>query len=162
MRGTIHISPMENEELSPIQQRLPPIYNNRMRNSKKLSGKIQAAVLAGVVAAGLFFYFNHRLTRYQISPGLTSPIFLTFDELKKFSQNPHPGASLEKKLQRFWRTPLVSNEAYYAGAKPLQPADPQLGPYLRLVSWNIEKSIHMKDAITVFSSPEAFPLLIDP
>ena len=133
-----------------------------MGNEKKLSGKLPAALLVGIVAVGVFSYFNHGLMLRQISPGLTSPVFLTFDELKRFSQNPHPGVLLEKKLQRFWRTPLVSNEAYYAGVKPLLPTDPPLGPYLRLVSWNIEKSIHMKDAITAFSSAEAFGPLIDP
>lgn len=133
-----------------------------MGNPKLLSRKFLAAVLAALVAAGIFFYFNHRRVLRQISPALSSPAFLTFDELKKFSHDPHPGFSLEKKLQRFWRTPLVSNEAYYAGTRPLQPADPRLGPYLRLVSWNIEKSVHIKDAITAFSSPETFHLLIDP
>ncbi len=118
--------------------------------------KLPAALLAGVVAVGFFLYFNNRLIRHQAAP------FLTFNELKKFSQNPHPGYLLEKKLQRFWRTPLISNEAHYAGTKPSAQTDPQLGPYLSLATWNIEKSIHMKDAITAFSSPEAFLALIDP
>ena len=112
-------------------------------------------MLAGVFVIGLFFYSN-RFIRYQ------EPQFLTFSELKKISKNPHPGGLLERKLDRFWRTPIISNGAYYHGVKPYRPADPQLGTFLHLVSWNIEKSIRMKDAVTVFSSADSFRSLIDP
>lgn len=133
--------------------------------------KLLAIALAVVAAAGLLIYFIQRRPQ-EPAPSrvptpekyirLQVPVFLTFDELKTFSQNPRPGVLLEQKLQEFWRTPIISNEAHYAGAKPLKPIDPRLGPYLRLVSWNIEKSVHMKDAITAFSSPDAFRPLIDP
>jgi len=89
------------------------------------------------------------------------PEFLAFDELKTLSSNPHPGGALGKKLERFWATPVISNRAYYRRAKPIRPVSPELGPYLRLVSWNIEKSFLMRDAITVFASPSKFPRLID-
>ena len=111
--------------------------------------------LAGLVAAGLFFYFN-RFPRHQELE------FLTFNELKTLSQNPHPGFFLKRKLERFWRIPLISNEAYYHGAKPHRPRDPILGPYLGLVSWNIEKSIRMQDAVTAFSGSDTFRSLINP
>jgi len=89
------------------------------------------------------------------------PEFLTFDELKVLSGNPHPGGRIEKKLERFWTTPIISNQAYYRGSRPIRPVSPELGPYLRLVSWNIEKSIRMREAITAFSSHSKFPALID-
>ncbi len=110
---------------------------------------------AGVLTLGLLFYSN-RFVKYQELP------FLTFSELKQLPKNPQPGFFLKSKLERFWRTPLISNEAYYAGVKPYRPSDPQLGPSLHLVSWNIEKSIQMKDAITAFSSADRFRSLIDP
>lgn len=116
----------------------------------------------------VFFYFYQSDHTPKRAPQAKRPFiysqkpeFLTFEELKVFSRNPHPGAVLENKLKRFWRTPLVSNRAYYHRVKPHEPVDPQLGPYLRLVSWNIEKSIHTKDAITAFSSSEGFRSLID-
>ncbi|MBI4358335.1 MAG: endonuclease/exonuclease/phosphatase family protein [Candidatus Omnitrophica bacterium] len=90
------------------------------------------------------------------------PNFLTFQELKALSRHPKPGWFLARKLQQFWRTPIISNEAYYRGAKPYRPRDPKLGPYLRLVSWNIEKSYEMQHAISAFSSAQKFESLIDP
>lgn len=89
------------------------------------------------------------------------PEFMTFEELKTLSRDPHPGGALEKKLERFWRTPVISNEAYYRGAKPLRPIHPLLGPSLRLVSWNIEKSFRMDDAVVAFTSAAGFERLID-
>jgi endonuclease/exonuclease/phosphatase family metal-dependent hydrolase len=87
---------------------------------------------------------------------------LTFDELKKLYENPAPGGALEKKLERFWRTPIISNEAYYRGAKPYSPSDQKLGPYLRLVSWNIEKSHQIPQVIELLTSDEGFQKQIDP
>ncbi len=104
---------------------------------------------------GAFFY-SHRFIRYQ------QPKFLTFHELQKLSKNPHPVGLLGWKLEKFWTTPILSNEAYYQGARPSNSIDPKLGPFLSLASWNIEKSIQMKDAITAFSSVDGFRSLIDP
>lgn len=89
------------------------------------------------------------------------PDFLTFDELKSLVGNPKPGGALGRKLKKFWETPVISNEAFYAGAKPKKPFDPKLGRYMRLVSWNIEKSFNIKDAIKAFSSEPQFMPLID-
>lgn len=104
----------------------------------------------------LIFFFSHRYILYQ------EPHFLTFDELRAFAQNPNPGRRLKKKLEKFWRTPIISNRAYYHGARPHRPTDPKLGRYLRLVSWNIEKSYEMENAIKAFTSEEQFRALIDP
>jgi endonuclease/exonuclease/phosphatase family metal-dependent hydrolase len=94
--------------------------------------------------------------RYQ------EPRFLTFEELRSLSENPEPEGALREKLDKFWVTPIVSNEAYYAGVKPHAPKDPNLGPYLRVVSWNIEKSFNIDEAIQVFTSEDAYKKMINP
>ena len=113
-------------------------------------------VAAFVLAALVLLFEQNRFIRYR------GPSFLSFAELKILSVNPHPGWFLESRLKQFWRTPIISNEAYYRGTRPHRPSDRRLGRYLRLVSWNIEKSYHIQDAITAFSSPDSFRLLIDP
>ncbi len=111
------------------------------------------AVLAAVLA--VFFFGPHfGYVRYQ------SPDFLTFAELRKLNE-PQPGYRLKKKLEKFWKTPLISNEAWFAGERPVKQKDPKLGPVLRLASWNIEKSINMKEAVTAFTDEAAFKTLID-
>ncbi|MEE8190798.1 MAG: endonuclease/exonuclease/phosphatase family protein [Candidatus Scalindua sediminis] len=94
------------------------------------------------------------------------PEFLSFEELKGLYFNPLPegylkGGYLEDKVYRFFRTPIISNRPYYQGVKPHRPVDDRIGPTLRVVSWNIEKSIHIKDAIAVFSSEEELHKRID-
>ncbi len=115
-------------------------------------------ILAGLFVFVLFlaFFYPDSIVRHQ------EPDFLSVNELKTLTKNPHPGGTLERKLNRFWKTPIISNDAYYAGAKPHRPTDPKLGPFLRLASWNIEWSLRMKDAITAFSNSNEFPSLIDP
>ena len=87
--------------------------------------------------------------------------FLTFEELKILSANPSPTGGLAKKLHRLWTTPIISNEAYYEGVRPASRKIPNLGRFLRLASWNIEKSIFMANAIKLFTSPAAYNSMID-
>jgi endonuclease/exonuclease/phosphatase family metal-dependent hydrolase len=126
-----------------------------------LKSKAVFAVAAALAVAVFFLSIIHRpplggYVRYQ------EPRFLSFEELKRLSQRPDRDWALKKKLVRFWTTPVISNEAFYEGARPHRPQDPRLGPYLRVVSWNIEKSYEMENAIAAFSSREKFEKLMDP
>jgi len=89
------------------------------------------------------------------------PDYMTFDELKRLSFNPNPTGGLRKKLQKFWTTPIISNEAYYGGARPHQPSHENLGPFLRVVQWNIEKSFLMPQVIKLWTSSNAVEEMID-
>lgn len=119
-------------------------------------------ILKTIVLSALLFLLRSPILSYaQEFIHYQEPEFLSFEELKTLSQDPHPGGKVEAKLKRFWKTPVISNEAYHRGAKPLRPIHPELGPSLRLVSWNIEKSFRMKDAIAAFTSASDFLPLID-
>jgi endonuclease/exonuclease/phosphatase family metal-dependent hydrolase len=111
-----------------------------------------------VAALACFSYalFEPQFIRHQ------EPEFLTFEELRVLSRNAHPGGAIEKKLDRFWRTPIINNEAYYRGTRPHDPQDPRLGKYLRLASWNIEKSYMTGAAVDLMTSREKFERMIDP
>ena len=125
--------------------------------SKIGSKRFWAIGIAGLVVLYFLttFFYSQRFIRYQ------APEFLTFGELKKLYLDPHPGSWLGWKLFRFRTTPIISNEAYYAGVTPRHHQDPKLGPFLSLVSWNIEESLHVKNAIQVFASPDQFLSLVD-
>ena len=88
------------------------------------------------------------------------PDFLTFEELRKFARNPHPGWFLESKLKRFWETPLIHHEAFDNTPQTRHPEDPRLGRFLRVVSWNIEKSLEMQNAILAFTDEKKFAGLV--
>lgn len=117
--------------------------------------KIAAAAAAIAFFIFLFQHFN-RFPRYQ------KPPFLSFSDLRQLSKTPHPTGLLKLKLERYWRTPLISNEAYYRGERPFKPEDEKLGPYLRVVSWNVEKSYQMENVIKAFSNKDEFVKIIDP
>src|SRR3989338_6132726 len=71
----------------------------------------------------------------------SEPEFLTFNELIELTKDPDPGRSLSQKLRWLWTTPIISNEAYYRGMRPPERRHPVLGRFLRVGSWNIEKSL---------------------
>lgn len=87
--------------------------------------------------------------------------FLTFEELKALSSNPKPEGALAQKLETFWQTPIISNLAYFQGSQPHLPKHPQLGQYLRVASWNIEKSLNIPQAIQLWTDPAAFASMLD-
>lgn len=94
-------------------------------------------------------------------PRYQAPEFLTYDELVTLSGNPNPGGDLGKKVAKLLNTPIISNEAYFTSARPKKPKDPRLGPFLRVVQWNIEKSMKIEEAIWAFTDEKSFARLID-
>ena len=87
--------------------------------------------------------------------------FLTFQELKQLLENPKPEGKLQAKLEKLLNTPLISNEAYYQGKRPTRLQNPQMGDYLRIATWNVEKSIRMKEVTEMLGSEIAFEKLMD-
>ena len=114
--------------------------------------------LFALLAAALGFMLWRTLLNKSFEPQALQhqPDFLNFAELEKFAQNSHPGWFLENKLERFWRTPLISNGTFGKEPHERHPDDPRLGRFLRVVTWNIEKSLEMENAITAFTDEKKF------
>lgn len=90
------------------------------------------------------------------------PEFLTHSELVQLSRDPDPSPAVKAKLDRFWRTPLVSNEAWRSGQRPRPLSTDRLGGILRVASWNIEKSLTVARAARAIKSPAEYEAMIDP
>lgn len=84
----------------------------------------------------------------------SAPELLTFDELVALSQTAKPEGELDERLRRLLYTPFVSNEAYYAGARPHRPVRQGLGPVLRAGMWNIERGAEFDLIRLALSGPE--------
>lgn len=82
--------------------------------------------------------------------------FFSYDELLILSTNPVPGGELQSRMEQFFRTPIISNEAWFAGERPSRNFHPQMGEFLRVISWNIEKSFHIGDIIEVLTDQSAY------
>lgn len=87
--------------------------------------------------------------------------FLTFEELRSLSEIPEPTGALRKKLDKFWKTPILSNAAYYSGVKPLHFHHQKIGPSLVVGTWNIEKSIYSDQAELLLTSKDAFEKMLN-
>ena len=113
------------------------------------------------LTASLALLFLPAESRPSRSPGddfvrFSKPEFLSFDELVEAEQKDPLPPELAKKLETLVTTPIVSNEAYYEGAKPKHPASPELGPYLRAILWNIERGIQFDPIRIALSEPDKF------
>lgn len=88
------------------------------------------------------------------------PDLFTYAELTQLYETPSLPGALQVKLDRLLTTPFISNAA--SGRAPALPRSPQLGQYVRIVQWNIERGIEY-DAIRVALADSAhFARLIDP
>jgi endonuclease/exonuclease/phosphatase family metal-dependent hydrolase len=90
----------------------------------------------------------------------SKPEFLTFDELVELEKNETPSAPLAARLERLLTTPIISNEAGLDGALPKRPISPELGPFLRVICWNIERGIRFDAIRTALAEPEKFDSLL--
>jgi hypothetical protein len=93
---------------------------------------------------------SSRLARHQ------EPAFPTYDEALVLMKNPEPQGKLKSKLDTLWRTPIIDNSAYLTGKRPTEASTPTLGNFLRVASWNIEKSLHINSAAEALSSQAAY------
>lgn len=98
----------------------------------------------------------------SVGPRFQGTEFLSFEELKGLATNPKPGGAVEQKLARFFSRPIISNEAWYGGKRPARPQNAAMGEFVRVATWNVEKSIRAHEAAQALKSPQAFEALIDP
>jgi len=90
----------------------------------------------------------------------TKPELLSFDELVELEQKDSPAPPLAEKLERLLTTPIINNEATLGGAKPKRPSSPELGPFLRVICWNIERGIQFDPIRIALSEPQKFNSLL--
>src|SRR5271154_4800704 len=69
----------------------------------------------------------------------SAPQLLTFDELVQLEKTDDPSPELAARLDQLLHTPFLSNEEFFAGAKPNRPSSEALGPFLRATTWGSEK-----------------------
>ena len=91
----------------------------------------------------------------------SAPDFLTFDELVSLVENPDPTGSLKTKLAKLWKTPIISNEAFHSGVRPERRENSRLGHFLRVATWNIEKSLELENVIKILTDEQQYRSMID-
>lgn len=88
-----------------------------------------------------------------------APEMLTYGELVQLYELQTPPEPLQNKLHLLLTTPFVENRARLV--KPMLPSTPQLGRFLRIVQWNIERGLEYDVMRTAFTNPKSFRRFID-
>jgi endonuclease/exonuclease/phosphatase family metal-dependent hydrolase len=71
-----------------------------------------------------------------------NPQLLSFEELVTLSSSASLDAPLRGRLNDLLTIPFVNNDATAAGIEPHRPSVEELGPVLRVASWNIERGLN--------------------
>ena len=112
-------------------------------------------------------------TRWKIACALTTvclcvalgqpsdPPLLAWDELIQLYQQDNPPAALRDKLNRLLTTPFVRNRASDSGRGPLKPQQPQMGRFLRVAEWNIERGLEFDAIRLAFTDAKQFNSLME-
>lgn len=104
-------------------------------------------------------YFNKSLR--QSIPRYQTTSFFNYEELVELSKNPDPSPETKEKLERFFTQPIVSNEAYYKGKRPRNQRSEKLGEVLRVATWNIEKSLSIREVAQALTSETAYQKMLN-
>jgi hypothetical protein len=91
----------------------------------------------------------------------TGPSLLTYSEIIQLYRQDVPPPRLRSKLNRLLTTPFVSNHATAAGMEPRKPTSPELGNFLRVAQWNIERGLEFDAIRLAFIDPQQFSTLMD-
>lgn len=100
----------------------------------------------------------------SVSPGQArawnqSTTYPTFQELVRLARDPQPTPALQRKLDRFFTTPVV---VHRSSALPSLSANESLGRFVRVATWNIEKSLHAREAAAALKSEDVFKSHLKP
>jgi len=86
---------------------------------------------------------------------------LTYRELIQLYKQDVPPRPLQLKLNHLLTTPFVSNQAAAAGRRPLKPVSTELGKFLRVAQWNIERGLEFDAVMLAFTDPRRFTALME-
>lgn len=92
----------------------------------------------------------------------TRPRLLSFKELISLAENPEQEGPAGKKMDELLRSPFIDNSVYFRSGLPETTIHPELGPSLRISTWNIEKSVRVSEAATALASEAAFEKMLRP
>lgn len=123
-------------------------------------------IIAVLIAVGIVIFFIHQSSQRKGVPApaivadkyvrLQQPGIFTYDELVTLGTSDKLSQPLADKLHTITTTPFISNEAYYRGATPHRPDVNQLGPSLRLVTWNIERGLQLDGIKLMLANTDEF------
>jgi len=117
-----------------------------------------ASFLLLLVSAGTLGQTRAAKEEYVL---LSTPKLLTFDELVQLQKKDKPSAELTTRMDQLLHTPFMSNEAYFAGSKPIRPSSEALGSFIRATMWNIERGLEFEGIRIALTEPDKFGKFIE-
>ncbi len=107
----------------------------------------------------LFVATTFSLTTSQAQEQIAPELF-SYQELVQLYEQPTPNEALQRKLMALLNTPFVSNTATKKGVKPLRPSSPELGSFLRVAFWNIERGLQYEAIEGALGGPRTYAALL--
>jgi endonuclease/exonuclease/phosphatase family metal-dependent hydrolase len=112
-----------------------------------------------LILAFLFLMFAVVPAAADVSEEYKRNLF-SYAELTTLYEGKNLSAPLEEKLNRLLTTPFVENSAPRASVLPVSKSK-ELGEFLRVVQWNIERGLEYEAIEAAFTSEERFAALLN-
>jgi len=88
------------------------------------------------------------------------PRLFTYNELETLYDSEVLSSEMQAKLDYLLHTPFVQNDFSHPDSVSINNS-PQLGNFLRVAFWNIERGIEFEAIETIFSDPQKFEAMLD-
>ena len=86
----------------------------------------------------------------------SSPQLLKFEELKSLLMEPERKSQASIKMKKLFKSPFIDNSYYKEKGIPKPSSYDKLGSAIRISTWNIEKSMQVKELVASLQSETAF------
>ena len=102
------------------------------------------------------------MTKVRAAPSRPLPPGPELAELRRAAADPVHADTAARRVEHMVRHPAVSNAAWHSGRRPAVAENAALGQFVRVASWNIEKSFRFREAAEALASEAAFRRLLKP
>jgi endonuclease/exonuclease/phosphatase family metal-dependent hydrolase len=133
-----------------------------MNHSLRFASDAPAGHFRGPAFVAIIFGFALALASVEAVSARQGPPTFGHAELVRLYEEETLSEPLAAKLRTLLTTPFVNNSATAArGVRPLKPASPRLGRFLRVAQWNIERGIEFEAVAAALADGERLAALLD-
>src|SRR5688500_12619123 len=125
----------------------------RMNHSLRFALNGRAGRFRGSAFVTIIF-FALALAAVEAASAQNGPPLFSHEELVRLYEEETLSEPLVAKLRTLLTTPFVDNSATARGVRPLKPASPRLGRFLRVAQWNIERGIEVEAVAAALARSE--------
>lgn len=153
VRGLHDLRGLDLSSIIPAELRRLASLAGRYRDARADARNVLARFVAVLALSVAAMWTSQPAVPNELPPLGDSepPEIFSHEELVRLTYENPLGSDLKLKLDRLLRTPVVDNSAHREGIRPVVPTVPELGPSLRVASWNVARGGRLDDLAVILT-----------